>query len=359
MALITFPADESHVRLGGRTFWEKGVQYIDYTCTFAEFEFEGTYAEAEIISDLCPSEEIFRGWLAVFVNGVMTDRFKADKKRGTYVLYKSDAPKRVKIRLMKISEAAFAKIGIEHFGIEGTLLPPPVPEHDRRIEFFGDSITCGYGVEGVWNKDTFSTATENPLKGYAYKTATKCDAEYQYVSWSGMGVISCFVEENAEKPLDNWLMKDIYPYNDSGLENTLGREGHENHTPWDFGRYRPQIVVFNDGTNDRSWAKDIPERRRDFEEGYYGILEMIREKNPQAYIVCTYGIMGNELEEEEKRQVERFKREHDERICYVPLPVQQEADGIGADWHPSEVSHEKVSDILAGKLNEIFEDMGL
>lgn len=359
MAIIKFPADREHVRLGGRTFTEKDICYIDYTCTFAEFEFEGTYAEVSLISDLFPPEDIFRGWLAVFVNGQMTDRFKVDEKRMTYVLYKSDKPERVKIRLMKLSEAAFAKVGIESFGIEGKLLPPPAPEYERRIEFLGDSITCGYGVEGVWNKDTFSTATENPLKGYAYKTAQKCRAEFQYVSWSGMGVISCFVEENAEKPLDNWLMKDIYPYNDSGLENTLGREGHENHTPWDFTKYRPQIVVFNDGTNDRSWTKDIPERRRDFEKGYYEILELLREKNPQAYIVCTYGIMGNELEAEEIRQTERFKREHDDRICFVPLPVQSETDGIGADWHPSETSHEKVSDILSAKLCEIFESMGL
>lgn len=359
MSRISFPADEKHVRTGGRTFDENGLRYIDYTCSFVEFEFEGTYAEADIISDLTPSEDMFRGWLAVFVNDEQTKRFKVDEKSGTYTLYESDEPGRVKIRIMKISEAAFAKIAIEKITVEGTLLPPPKPRSERRIEFVGDSITCGYGIEGVWNVDTFSTETENPLKGYAYKTAKKCSAEYQYVSWSGMGVISCYVDEDAEKPLDGWLMRDIYPYNDSGLENTLGREGHENHRPWDFSKYVPQVVVFNDGTNDRSWTKDIPERREDFKAAYYEILEMIRKNNPEAYIVCTYGVMGDELAEEEISLVERFKREHDGKICFVRLPVQLESDGIGADWHPSETTHEKVSDILAKKINEIFEGMGL
>ena len=76
----------------------------------------------------------------------------------------------------------------------------------------GDSITCGYGIDGVWNKDVFSTETENPIKGYAYKTAQLCKSEFQYVSWSGMGVLSSWVDEKAEKPLDNWLITDIYPY---------------------------------------------------------------------------------------------------------------------------------------------------
>ncbi|MCM1577942.1 MAG: GDSL-type esterase/lipase family protein [Ruminococcus sp.] len=361
MGRVSFPADEEHVRTGGRTFWEKGLRYIDYTCSFIEFEFEGTYAEAEIISDLTPSEDIFRGWLAVFVNDEESpsQRFKVDEKEGTYVLYKSDRAEKVTIRIMKLSEAAFAKIAVREITVEGTLLPPPKPKSRRRIEFVGDSITCGYGIEGKWNVDTFSTATENPLKGYAYKTAKKCSAEYQYVSWSGMGVISCYVDETAEKPLDGWLMRDIYPYNDSGLENTLGREGHENHTPWDFSKYSPQVVVFNDGTNDHSWTKDIPQRREDFKAAYYEILEMIRRGNPESYIVCTYGVMGDELAEEETALVERFKSEHDERICFVRLPVQPESDGIGADWHPSEVTHEKVSVILAERINEIFGEMGL
>ena len=100
----------------------------------------------------------------------------------------------------------------------------------------------------MWNKDVFSTETENPIKGYAYKTAQLCKSEFQYVSWSGMGVLSSWVDEKAEKPLDNWLITDIYPYTDSGLENTLGRDDHENHTKWDFSKYVPQVIVFNMGT---------------------------------------------------------------------------------------------------------------
>lgn len=357
--MTVFNADDKHVRACGRNIFENGIRYLSYTNSFIEFEFTGTHAEAEIITDLTPSEEIFRAYAVIFAGDMdkPVKRIKLDEKKAVYELFTSDKPQRVKIRLMKVSEAAFAKIGVSEIRIEGELHEPPTAQYQRRIEFVGDSITCGYGIDGVWNKDTFSTETENPLKGYAYKTARKCKAEFQYVSWSGMGVYSSWVDENAEKPLDNWLMKDIYPYTDSGLENTLGREGHENHEKWDFSRYVPHVIVFLIGTNDHSWTKDIPERRAAFGEKYYEILEFMREKNPDAYIICAYGVMDDILTEEEEGQVERFKREHDDRICYIHLPVQDEADGIGADWHPSETTHEKMSAIIAAKAEEVFKEL--
>ncbi|MGN1089402.1 MAG: GDSL-type esterase/lipase family protein [Huintestinicola sp.] len=361
MSMTTFPADNEHVRISGRSIRENNITYLSYTCSFAEFEFTGTYAEAEIITDRTPSEEIFRAWVCVFVNDeeAPAKRFSLDEKKAVYELYKSDKPEKVKIRIMKTSEAAFAKMGISEIRIDGELCPPPVPASERKIEFVGDSITCGYGIDGVWNVDQFSTETENPLKGYAYNTAKKCGAQFQYVSWSGMGILSSWVEDNVTEPLTNWLMTDIYPYTDSGLENTLGREGHENHEKWDFTKYVPQVIIFNLGTNDHSWTKDIPERQADFAEKYYRFLEMLRSFNPDAYIICTYGVMGTILCDTEQACVDRFKAEHDDRICYIALAEQDEADGIGADWHPSEKTHAKMAEIVSAKANEIFESMGL
>ena len=226
--MYSFPATEENVRVGGRSLYIDGIRYLDYTCSFIEFSFTGTKAEAVLVSDLTPSEDIFRAYMAVLTDGdcAPSKRIKLDSCRDVYTLFESDAPRTVKIRLMKTSEAAFAKAGISEIRIDGELLPPPAPEYERRIEFVGDSITCGYGIDGVFNKDVFTTENENPFKAYAYRTAQKCRAEYQYISWSGIGVLSGWVEDTAEKPGNGWLLRDIYPYTDSGLENTLGREGH-------------------------------------------------------------------------------------------------------------------------------------
>lgn len=352
--LISFPADKNHVRVGGRSLLIDGVRYCDYTCSFVEFEMTGTFASAELISDLVYDDPALRAWAAVFIDGKFTEKFVLSEKITVKELFRSDKPRKVIIRIMKLSEAAFAKMGIKSISIDGELLPPPAARSQRRIEFVGDSITCGYGIDGTTG-DTFSTATENPLKGYAYKTAQKCRAEYQLVSWSGIGVYSSWVEETAEKPLDNWLMKDIYPYTDSYLEKSLGKENHTEHTPYNFSEFVPQIIVFNIGTNDQSWTKTDIHRQQEFGRAFYEMLEMIRSSNPLAHIVCAYGVMGDVLCEEEKRQIKRFSEEHDDNIAYIPLPLQQEnEDGIGVDWHPSEKTHEKMSDILSEYINSRF-----
>ena len=48
----------------------------------------------------------------------------------------------------------------------------------------------------------------------------------------------------------------------------------------------------------------------------------------------------------------------EEKISYLPLEVQKEEDGIGADWHPSAVSHEKMAERLADYVNGIFAKIG-
>lgn len=154
------------MRISGRSLEKNGVRYIDYTNSFIEFEFVGTSVSAEIISDLTPPEDIYRAWAGVCVNGetIPSKIFKIDEKKAVYELYRSDKPQKTKIRLMKLSEAAFAKLGISEIHIDGELLLPPKPEYERRIEFVGDSITCGYGIDGIWNKDVFPQKPKIPSR---------------------------------------------------------------------------------------------------------------------------------------------------------------------------------------------------
>ena len=65
-------------------------------------------------------------------------------------------------------------------------------------------MTCGYGIEGVWNKDTFNTRQENPWEAYAAKTARYFDADFNCVSWSGIGIISSWTD--SDTPNTEWLM---------------------------------------------------------------------------------------------------------------------------------------------------------
>lgn len=62
------------------------------------------------------------------------------------------------------------------------------------MEFIGDSITCGYGVDDEVAEHQFKTATEDVTRAYAYKTARMLNADYSMFSASGYGIITGYTE---------------------------------------------------------------------------------------------------------------------------------------------------------------------
>lgn len=352
-SFVNVLAEEKSVKVLGRTLMLEGVRYLNFSGAAIEFEFTGTKAEAVLWTDGASGEEIFKAWMAVFINEeeVPSKRFSLDVEEDAYVLYEGAKPEKVKIRLVKMSEAAFSKVGVKSITIDSNQMPVPTAYLDRKIEFIGDSITCGYGNEGVLNTDVFCTAQENPWDAYAAKTARHFHADYHLISWSGIGIISNWVSETEDKPLDHWLMPMLYQYTDAALSNDRKIENPE---VWDHKRFIPDVIVINLGTNDTSYTRGIKERVNAFGEKYYQFLDYVRNHNVNTTIICTLGVMGQELCPEIQRQVEKFTLEkQDDNIHFMEFEVQKESDGIGADWHPSLLTHAKMSERLIAKIREV------
>ena len=97
--------------------------------------------------------------------------------------------------------------------------------------------------------------------------------------------------------------------------------------------------------------KDPETRSKEFVDGYLAFLKTVREKNPDAYIICTLGIMGDDLYEYVEDAVQQYRNTTgDERIMSYHSALQNQADGIGSDWHPSAVTQQKNAYILADKI---------
>ena len=345
-----FYADGSRVRVLGRTLFLNNIRYLSWSCSGIEFTFEGTEISAEIWTDWVkdePWKEIFQGYIAVFVNDEKEPyaRFAVDTGTNSYVIYKSDKPEKVKIRIEKLSEAAFDKIGIVSISADGEIFPTEPKQ--RIMEFVGDSITCGFGIEGKNAEEGFRTETENPHINYASLTARSFGADHSLISWSSIGVYSSWCSEDNGKPNNGWVMPMLYDYTDIGLEGTLEIKEH---IPWDFGRSEPHVIVINLGTNDASYTKDIPERLDEFEKAYKDFVSHIREKNPSAYIICALGMMGDELFPPIEKAVSKTG---DSRVFAVRFDVQREEDGIGSEKHPNFVTHRKAAERLTQKISEI------
>ena len=343
-----YSADEKNIRPLGRTLFLDDTRYIDWCCSGVEFMFTGTEISAEIWTDWTldePWKTIFQAYMAVYVNDEETPykKFAIDAGTNSYTIYKSEKAETVKIRLIKLSEGAFSKTALKSISADGEISPAQPAE--RRIEFIGDSITCGFGIEGKCAEEGFRTETENSAINYASLTAKRFGADFDLISWTSIGVYSSSTSDGNIN--DGWIMPMLYDYTDIGIEGTLGIEEH---IPWEFEKFRPDVIVVNLGTNDATYTKDIPERLQGFETAYADFLKHIRQMNPSAYIICALGIMGDELFPQIENAV---KAVNDEKISALRFDVQKEEDGIGAEKHPNAVTHKKAAEKLSEKISEI------
>lgn len=342
----------------GRTLDHNKIRYFDYSASGFCFILKGKKAEAVILSDPENWSDTNKGVIGVYVTEGTDASWKTlpsepDKKfvllekENKITLFESDTEKTVVIRVIKISEAAFGFAGLKELSAEGTVSKPEL-KSDLKIEIIGDSITCGYGIEGVWNKDAFTTLQQRADKSYGFLTAKNLNAELHCCSWSGIGIISNYVDPaTAKLPDVHWLMPALWPYTDKSLSLRLKTEPEV----WDGSKYVPDIVVIHLGTNDASWVQKNEDRRLAYVSGLRQLIEAVHRRTPSAKICCCLGIMGQDLCPSVSEAVNLFKNDFPAvQIKAVEFPVQNEADGIAADWHPSAVTHEKSASLLAEQL---------
>lgn len=342
-----FFADENHARVLGRSIFRDNIRYLSWSCSGVEFLFTGSKLTAEIWTDWVrdePWKDIFQCYAAVFVDGeeIPRKRFALESGTNSYTIFESDVPSTVKIKILKLSEAAFSKMGIVSLSADGEI--SPAKPLKRKFEFIGDSITCGFGIEGKSAEEGFRTETENSYITYGAEVAKAFNADFNLISWSSIGVYSSDCKEDAEKPNDGWIMPMLYDYADIGIEGTLGISEH---ILWDFESFVPDVIFVNLGTNDMSFTKGISERVRAFKEAYKKFILHIREKNPTAEIFCILGMMGGELcPAIEEAAVEI----NDKKVRALRLDEQLEADGIGSEKHPNFVTHKKAAEKIIAEI---------
>lgn len=205
----------------------------------------------------------------------------------------------------------------------GTVADAPVLP-DRRIEFIGNSITCGYGIEAESAKDDFSYATENHYYSFAAQTARALDAQYVTVARSGIGVYRNYggpKEGTAE------CLPALY-------DRTLFYDADRK---WDFSRFRPDVVCVNLGTNDTSLNNYDPDL---LESAFRQFLKRLRGYYPDAKIVLLSGCLltGDRLAAVKgalDKVTDEAREGGDRQVYRFDMSPHTGSLGYGADYHPS------------------------
>jgi lysophospholipase L1-like esterase len=312
------------------------------------------------------------------------------------------------VTIYKNTEAQKGSIVFKGFDLNGgTLLPPT--RRARRMEFIGDSITCGYGNEGKNAtcpfevkirdakdaqgnpiKDANGNAvavtvptTENQFLAFTSLAARELDADAVTICWSGKGAYKNYKERTILDPQtkqpkleDDTLtaMPELWETRTVGSDF----QGHK----WDFAQEKPEeiphVVVISLGTND--FARDTkpvqtdptklsgdnipdgdmddPAEREKFFEAYLGLVKKVRVHRPDAHIFLAVPPMVSDqfpldnarsnLRDTLRRIVAEQARAGDVKVYHMDLVEQGFRYGLGCDYHPNLEVHRIMSKQLVG-----------
>lgn len=294
------------------------IIWLDYSCSGIELDFEGTEIEIEIVSRLCSSHY---AWIEVCVakgDSFVHRKYIVNRHERHIVFRNTGKGEKTKIILLKRTEKKYGDVGIRRVSICGKLNMGQNVGNGV-IEFIGDSISCGYGVEGFSLFHPFSTKYENGLKAFPYLLCEMLHMDYRIIACSGMGV---------------WKSHRDY----TGL---LALEQYEAENQKEALCYEKKYIIMNLGTND---SQNIREKKdmESFRDAYKQLLKRVRERNPDSYIICAIGPMKCCLKSEIMKLCESYRESGDNRILFIRLDRKMR-DGIGKGRHPTYLSQKRIA----------------
>lgn len=312
---VSVAVDNPHLVFSGRRDDAKaGEVRIGYSGSRVRIAFEGSVLGLRI-------DSANPNWVEVFIDGKRTEKLKVEGKNGYYEIASGLGNGVLTAEIVKVTEGSIGEITFKGFALPegGKVVPWPTKE-TKKIEFIGDSITCGYGIEAENPKTHFSPETENFCDTYAWLAARALNAEYLVVARSGIGILRNYngpYEGNADN------MPAIY-------DRTLI---HDPSLKWEPARFTPDVVCINLGTNDFS-TTGVDKQK--FTDSYLSFGKMLMVRYPAAKIVLLAGPMQNsqELKDILADVTETLNRDKPGTVSFCELS-QQGALGFGADFHPN------------------------
>ena len=273
------PFNNPKIQYEGRIAFSDSTASLNWSGSSISMNFKGSEISA-ILKDADTAN-----YYNVILDDQVISKIQLDTVKRNYILASGLSKGKHKIQLYKRTE--WGKGQTFFYGFEtnenNKILPKSKPKK-KKMEFYGDSITCGYGNEVLNGKDSGTGHFENNYLTYGAITARHFDTQFSCIATSGIGIMVSWFPVT---------MPDIYD-----LTNP-----HDKNTKWNFNNYTPDIVVINLFQND-SWIVNLPKNgefikkfgnqkpNEDFIiKSYENFVKTIRTKYPKASIICVLGNM--------------------------------------------------------------------
>lgn len=264
-----FAADNSHIQYTGRVdfsnpklpkYWSPGV--------YVQVKFKGNSCKVILHDEVLYGNN--HNYIEVAVDNQKPYRIQLKGKTDTVNISKKLDHGAHILTICKDTESG---IGYLQFGgiiCDGLLPLPAKPKH--KIEYIGDSITCGAGSDlsvvdcdkGQWYDQN------NAYMSYGPASARLLNAQWQLTAVSGIGLIHSCCDMKIEMPqvFDKVNMR-------------------QDSIKWNFSKYQPDVVTICLGQNDG--VQDSAK----FTDSYVKFIRNIRSHYPTASIICLTSPMGD------------------------------------------------------------------
>lgn len=339
-----YPASDERIRTLGRHLVDEdgGVRFAASGVTFF-LKFRGTGLEVELEDEFRDSTSY--NWFTVVVDEGEPFRFRTEPGKRRYTLADSLAPGEHTVALSKATEGQNGHNRLVAVHATELLAADPLPE--PAIEFIGDSITSGYGLdsepiaceEGTWFDQTHAWLAYGP------RIARRLDARWMLSSVSGMGM-----HRNWNSP--GPVMPDVY--------GGVYLEYADSTSAWDFSRFTPDLVVIALGTNDFSeGGGETPRADLDgdaFVRDYTAFVGTVRDRYPEARLLLVNSPVFDEAKKARlagylQQVIDNRRAAGDDTIDRFTYEGRYDA---GCNGHPDLEEHLRMADELEPVVREVM-----
>jgi len=337
---IVLPSDTKIQYMGRIDFTNPDKPLFAYPNVTIKAKFEGT--TLDLLLKHYNGSDFADNYFISIIDGKTPFKFKVTSNLEKYPIVKGLTDTIHSVEIVKVTESYCGECQFLGFELDSAkTLQTSYPLPELKLEFIGNSITSGYGIEGG-----AQPASDNSYKTYAVVASRELKAQFHTTSYSGIGVV---------KGWPTFLMKDMYgrliantSYNPLPVNNV-----------WNTSRYIPDVVVIALGTNDYNLGlSNGTLTPAAFNTGYNSLVSMMRTAYPNAQIVCTNSPMITNalLGDNIQADVAEFNTEGDAKIHYFAFTPMK---GGGFNGHPGIIDGQINGKELAAFIHTMLESASI
>jgi lysophospholipase L1-like esterase len=333
--VVLYKPDNPFIRYTGRIdFSNVQKPRLCGAGSYFHFKFKGTCCNILLEDQNLDNNH---NYIAVVIDGQYQGRIKVYKEKTQYQVAENLAYKDHTLLVCKATEA---EIGyIDFTGVSCKEILPCEKNNQRKIEFIGNSITCGMGMDltdipcdsGAWYDQ------HNAYIAYGPLIARALNADWLLSSVSGIGITRNW---NSDGPTMPQVYQNI---NLDTISSTL----------WETTNFIPDLISICLGTNDFSDGDGSYQRApldsTRFVNDYIRFLKFIRVRYPQAQICCLTSPMHSGEKSKRLRSYLTAVVEHIKKVKKdnnIHLFIFSRSYTNGCFLHPDKEEHQKMAEEL-------------